>query len=483
MSDKLGLKEVVAMGVGGIVGGGIFAVLGVAAKLAGNAAFLSYLLAGTIALASGYSYTKLTEKLSEEGGSFTFLEHYLSNNNIAGMVGWILIIGYIGTMAMYAYAFGSFAGEILGIAAHSMLRGLISVGILAVFVAVNFAGARKSGSSEDLLVYGKTAILALFIGTGTWALLTKPGLSFFTRGVFNHGITSPIVAIGAIFVSFEGFQLLTYEYSEIEGGIKTLKKGIIYSILASTLLYVFVAAVTTSLVSPEQIISQKETVLAFAASKIFESSLITTAFSWLVSIAAVFSTASAINATLFGTARLSSKIASDGELPEIFSFRNRKGVPTKSLLIVGALTAIFTFVGTLEEITTFASVAFITVFGIVNTICIAEIESVKKSIPIFGAAGSFVALLLLIWHLYTTKIHVLIFVTGLFAALFLVELLYFEREELEEEAEDVGEDIEKLEEELEKETEMEAQELAKDIEKEKSELEKELDKFEEDIED
>lgn len=426
---KLGLKEVVAMGVGGIIGGGIFAVLGVAARLSGNAAFITYFLAGLIALASGYTYYRMTALVHEEGGSFTFLEHYVSNNNIAGMVGWILLIGYIGTMAMYAYAFGSFVAGLFGFAASSIFRELFSAGIIAVFVAVNLLGAEETGESEDLLVYVKILILLLFGLTGVWGILNQPDLAFFPQGVFNQGYLSPIVSIGAIFVSFEGFQLLTYEYSEMEGGLETLKKGILFSIIISTLLYILTAAVTTSLVSPAQILQHKDTVLAFAASKIFTSSILNQISAFLVSIAAIFSTASAINATLFGTARFSYKMSSDKELPNVFSFRNKAGIPSKSLLIIGSLTALFTFIGSLEEITTFASIAFLAVFSVVNYLGFKECKRAPaKFISGFGMVGTVISFLLLLWHLYTSQPHVLVFVSLIFLVLGVFEFLYFERE-------------------------------------------------------
>lgn len=276
-------------------------------------------------------------------------------------------------MAMYAYAFGSFASSLLGFGAGSLVRGVLSAEVIAIFVGVNFMGAEETGSSEHLLVYAKVLILLLFGLTGIWGIITRPDLSFFSQGLFNHGFTSPIIAIGAIFVSFEGFQLLTYEYSEMENGLETLKKGIIISIIISTSIYVLTAAVTTSLVSPTQIVQHKETVLALAASKIFANQLFNQIAAFLVSIAALFSTASAINATLFGTARFSSKMASDNELPKAFSFRNKKGVPSKSLLIIGFFTAVFTFLGSLEEITTFASIAFIAVFFSSKLSCLQRI--------------------------------------------------------------------------------------------------------------
>jgi len=153
MPERLGFREVVAMGVGGLIGGGIFAVLGIAVDIAGNAAFLSYLLAGAVALASGYSYAKLTASLHEEGGSFTFVEHYTERSNLAGLVGWTLVVGYVGTMAMYAYAFGSFGAGLLGLGDVPWARGAISIGVIALFTGVNLLGVRESGESQDVLVY------------------------------------------------------------------------------------------------------------------------------------------------------------------------------------------------------------------------------------------------------------------------------------------------------------------------------------------
>lgn len=464
MGEGLGLKEVVAMGVGGVVGGGIFAVLGVAAKISGNAAFLSYGLAGLIALASGYSYVKMTEHLEEEGGSFTFLEHYVSNNNIAGMVGWILIIGYIGTMAMYAYAFGSFTAKAIGIPHHSPIRGLISVGIILQFLLINFLGVKNAGVSEDILVYAKVAILLGFAGLGGYAVLSRPEFSFLAGRVFNKGLVSPIVGIGTIFVSFEGWQLLTYEYSDIEGGAEALKKGVIATILISTAIYILIALVTTSLVSTEMILQHKETVLAFAAGKIFSSTLFQAVAGGLVTLAALFSTASAINATLFGTARFSHRIARDGELPEVFSFKNKKGIPTKSLAIIAALTAAFTFLGSLEAIATFASVSFVMIFGVVNFVALKDRDlQLKTWIPVFGLLGTAAVLLLEIYHLITEKPHLLLFITSIYAFLLFLEFLYFEREEIEEEVKQVEEEVEDEEEKVKEEIEEIEEDLDEEI--------------------
>jgi len=416
------------MGVGGLIGGGIFAVLGVATDIAGNAAFLSYLLAGAIALASGYSYARMTAHLREEGGSFTFVEHYTERENVAGVVGWTLVVGYVGTMAMYAYAFGSFATGLLGVGGVPWARGAISVGVVAAFTGVNLLGVRESGESQDFLVYAKVAILLLFGGVGVATILWRPEVALLPGGILDRGVVAPVVAIGAIFVSFEGFQLLTYEYSDIAGGVRTMARGVYVSIVASTLIYVLVALVTTSVLTPEEILRHRETVLAVAAAALFRSPIVERAAYVLVSLAALFSTASAINATLFGTARLTHKVATEGALPELFSFRNRAGIPTRSLLAIAGLTVAFTALGTLAEITTFASIAFAVVFGVVNYVCLRDRDVDRRRwIPAVGLVGTASFVPLIIWHYLRTDPTVLLYVGGIVAALLALELLYFER--------------------------------------------------------
>lgn len=428
MSEQLGLREVVAMGVGGLIGGGIFAVLGVAAEIAGNAAFLAYLIAGGVAMASGYSYVRLTAHLDEEGGSFTFIEHYTGNENVAGLVGWTLIAGYVGTMAMYAFAFGSFAADLLIGSSATWLRGVLSIGIIVVFTGINLLGVHESGESQDILVYMKVVILLTFGLVGLWTIFAGHRAEPFVGGIFSKGLLAPIVGIGAIFVSFEGFQLLSYEYTDIEEGIDTMEKGIYLSIAISTVIYVLVAFVTTTVLSPEQILRSKETVLAVAASMLFADPLVQRAAFVLVAIAALFSTTSAINATLFGTARLAHKVASKGALPQLFSFRNKNGVPTWSLVIIAGLTAIFTALGSLEEITSFASIAFALIFGTVNYICLRDTDIDRSPvIPGIGLVGTVAFLPLILWHYLRTQPTMLYYVGGIFLALVILELVYSER--------------------------------------------------------
>lgn len=447
MSDgRFGLKEVIAMGVGGMVSGGIFAVLGVAMHQAGNAVPLSFLLAGILTLLTAYSYVKLTLFYGEEGGAFSFIEHAISNKHVAGFFGWVLVAGYIGVMAMYAYAFGAYStgllADILGYHIPFM-RPLLSMSIIVLLVSINLVGVEESGLLEDILVFMKTGFLLLIAIAGIAAFDgSLPTVGQF----FNQGIVSPITGFAIIFVAYEGFQLLCYDYNEIKDVERTLPRGMYASIGIAILLYILVSVMATLYLSPEMVVQHKEYALAQAVKPFLFGAVGFT----LVVITALQSTASGINATLFGASRLARKIATEKELPRLFSFRNQEGIPVYSLIIIGGLTAIMTAVGSLEQITEFGSIAFLIADGAANY---ANLRLYKRTgsnpiIPALGFIGTVMALPIVIHHLYVTETGILLSIAGIFAVLLLLEFLYIEREEIDEVEDEIEEGLDELEDEV-----------------------------------
>jgi len=429
MAETLGLKEVVAMGVGGMVSGGIFAALGVAMQQAGNAVPLSYLLAGGITLFTAYSYIELTVYFGENGGAFSFVEHVVDNTHVAGFFGWVLITGYIVTMAMYAFAFGAYTvgllEGVLGVGMPWFTRQVLSVGVVASLIGVNLAGVRESGLLQDVLVYLKAAFL---LGIAALGILAARGASPNFASFFNKGLMSPITGFAVIFVSYEGFQLLSYEYNEIENAKKTLRRGMYLSIITAIVIYVSVSFMATLHLTPSMVRQSGEYALAKAVVPFFGS----IGFAAVV-VTAIQSTGSGINATLFGSSRLAHRIATENELPRLFSFRNKKGIPTYALLIIGGLTGVLTVVGSLKQIVEFGSVAFLIADSAANytALRLAEEAGIHKSIPLMGFLGTIVALPLVLYHLYLTAFHTLVSIVGIFTVLLFFEFLFIERETVE----------------------------------------------------
>jgi amino acid transporter len=428
--EKLGLLEVVAMGVGGMVSGGIYAVLGVAMQQAGNAVPISYLIAGAITLLTAYSYLKLTLHFGEHGGVFSFVEHVVDSPSIAAYVGWVLVVGYVGVMAMYAFAFGAYAltaaRAIVGVQLPQLLRPVISVLIVAAFVGLNLRGVHETGLFEDIAVYIKIVILLSLAALGIVFYEGDPVAVDF----FSQGVVSPITGFAIIFVSYEGFQLLVYDYEDIENVEQVLPVGMYIAIAIAILIYVSVSFMATLHLTPQQLVAHEEVALAEAVSHI---PLLGAAGFVLVILSAMKSTSSGINATLFGTARLVHKIATEGALPRLFSFRNREGVPVYSLLVMGGLTAAFATLGTLKQITEFGSVAFLVSFAITNytNLLLADETGSNRVFPALGLVGTTAAVPIVIYHLYRTDIDILLWIGGIFLALFALEFLYIERSSFE----------------------------------------------------
>jgi amino acid transporter len=424
-AENLGLKETISFALGGIIGGGIFAVLGIVAKVAGPTAWLAYLIAGVVVMATGYSYVTLNDRSERNGGSVTFVEEFLDRPTLAGMLGWTLIVGYVGTIAMYGYAFGAYFGAIFGITRLPVLglpaRPTLSALVIAGFVGLNLVGIRESGWVENLLVAVKLLVVAGFGILGVWF--------GYTNGLLQYGVTEamrtptgPVLAAAVAFVSFEGWQLLFYDQDRIDDPVETLRTAVSVSIPVSTLAYLVVAFVTLSLVSSQQVVAHPDLALALAARE-FAGYL----GYLLIGIAAVASTASAINATLMSTALFAKNMSSDELMPDQVAESQAEGVPTRALLVIGTLTVAFTVYGSLQAITEFASLAFIVVFGAMNYVAIRQTDR-RTWIPVVGLVGSVLFLPLFAWHLYSEQFDIFVLVLAIALALLLVEGLYFERE-------------------------------------------------------
>ena len=390
-AERLGLAELVAMGVGGMVGGGIFSVLGLSMELAGHAAPLAFLLGGALAMLTGLSYARLGLAFCDDGGSFTYLERAFPAPAVAVFGGWLLVVGYVGTMALYAYTFAAYGAALAGVSAgwaHHALETLV----LLAFLAVNLAGVRASGLAEDLIVLLKVLILAVFAAAGLVA--ADPGaLSLHA----DHGLAGLVMGAALIFVAYEGFELIPNAVNEARDPRRDLPRAIFAAIAITAALYVLVALVADAQLTPEEVRRYEEYALARAAGPVLGHVGFV-----LVGVAALLSTSSAINATLFGTARLAAFMARERALPRVFSHRARPdGVPVASLVLLAAFTLAFVNLADLRAISSFASATFLAVFAAVNlaALRLARRIGLAPWAPLFAFAGCAASLVVLFGYL------------------------------------------------------------------------------------
>jgi amino acid transporter len=353
--DKIGFWEVTAIGVGGMVGGGIFAVLGLSVALTRGAAPVAFLLAGIVALVTAYSYARLSVAFPSQGGTVAFLDRAFGPGLLTGSVNILLWLGYIVMLSLYAYAFGSYGASLLPPSSHTLWKHvLISAGVLGI-TGLNMLSAKLIGEAEDWIVFIKLVILIIFIAAGVWGI-DGARLASSTWPAPLHVVAGGMI----IFLAYEGFELIANSAQDVRAPARTLPRAFYSAVAFVIVLYVLIAAVTVGTLPLARIIDAKDYALAEAARPFLGR----TGF-LLIAVAAMLSTASAINATLYGTARLSYIIAKDGELPSELE-RKVWNEPLEGLLITSGATLLIANTVDLSSMSTMGSVGFLLIFAAVN---------------------------------------------------------------------------------------------------------------------
>jgi amino acid transporter len=390
-NDKLNLAEVSAIGIGGMIGGGIFAVLGLAIATAGHAVALTLAGGGVIALLTGLSYAHLGLHFRGDGGSFTYIEKAFAAPLIAGCAGWLVVVGYVGTLALYATAFGDYGATLFGHGGVRPFTVALAALVLIGFLVINLRGARTSGGIELGVVAIKLLILAVFAVAGLIGIKANHFVP-----VFDRGLASPLVAVALIFVAYEGFELIPNAIDEMADPGRDLRRAIVIAIVLTTLIYIVVAVAALGNLTAAQIQQDQEYVLAVAARPTLGQAGFV-----LIGIAALLSTASAINATLFGAARLAMVMAREHALPQVFALQERtRPVPYVSLLALTGLSLSFALAAPLAAISGFASATFLVIFAAVNfsALRLAGPIGLSPLIPLAGGLLATASLCLLLWH-------------------------------------------------------------------------------------
>ncbi|MEJ2728822.1 MAG: APC family permease [Deltaproteobacteria bacterium] len=411
----MGYWGVVAIGVGGMVGGGIFAVLGLSVQLTHGAAPIAFLMAGLVALVTSYSYTHLSVTYPNEGGTVAFLDNAFGPGLFTGAMNILLWISYIVMLSLYAYAFGSYGSALFPVGSQLIWKHvLISSSILAI-AALNLLSARFIGEIEGWIVAVKIAILLLFVVAGA--------LTIDSNRLYPDQWSVPVQIIAGgmiIFLAYEGFELIANTADDVQDPDKTLPRAFYSAVGFVVCLYITVAAVTVGNLAVDKIVDAKDYALAAAARPFLGRNGYI-----LITIAALLSTASAVNATLYGAARLSYIIAKDGELPEILEYKiwNR---PVEGLLITAGATLIIANLFDLSSISMMGSAGFLLIFAAVNAanVALAEKTGSRGWISILGLVLCLAALCSLIWEIaQKTPSHLWILLVMLLLA-FLVEGAY-----------------------------------------------------------
>lgn len=352
----MGLYAATSIGVGGMIGAGIFSIFGTAVKISGNAIYISFIIAGIVALLNAYSYSKLGVRYQSAGGPVEFILKGFGDGVLSGGLNLLLWISYIFGLALYSKGFSSYAVTFLPPGSTQIWEKIFATAVILVFTAINFVGAKAVGKSELFIVSIKFGILVLFAAAG---------IAYMDTGNLSVSIwpnyKSILFGAGVVFLAYQGFGLITNAVEDISNPETTLPRAIYLSIALVILIYISVSFAVIGNLSTFEIEKSKDYALA-AAAKPF---LGTIGFK-IMAFAALISTSSAINASLYGGANISYLLAKDGRLPFFFERKIWKR-GTEGLFITSGLVIILANFLPLDGIGMLASTSLLIIYISVNT--------------------------------------------------------------------------------------------------------------------
>ncbi len=412
---SVGLLGAISIGVGGMVGGGIFAVLGEAVSLAHGATPLAFLFAGGVALLTSYSYAKLSVAFPSRGGTVVFIDKAFRHNLFSGSVNFMLWLSYLVTIALYAVAFASYAQTFSPLFSSAAWRHVFICTAIFLPAVINLVSATFVSRSETAIVVTKVVLLLVIIASGL------PYLDTHRLSPERWGSGLSIVVSGMIiFVAYEGFELIANAAERIERPTVNLPRAFFGSVLSVIVLYVAISIVTVGVVPEATLRVAKDYALAVAAKPALGQAGFT-----VVAVAALLATFSAINATVFGNARLGYILAKEGELPEELE-REARGVPDMGVLattLIGLLIANFV---RLTEIAIIGSASFLLLFAVVN-LCAYRLRAAiggNRWVVLGALVSSVAALVILLGHTYSSNPHAVGIFAGFIGLAVGFELIY-----------------------------------------------------------
>jgi amino acid transporter len=352
----IGLTEGITIGIGGMVGGGIFAVLGLAVQLGGGGTPLAFSIAGMVALLTAYSYTRLSVTCPSEGGTVSFLVEGFGPGLFSGTMNVLLWVSYIVMLSLYSYAFGSYGSTFFPPETQLFWKHVLISAIILGITFLNFFKANIIGRAENFFVGIKLAILVFFVAVGFLTI----NVASFAPSTWEAPLT--LISGGfIIFVAYEGFELIANTAQDVKNPERNLPIAYYTAVIFVIVLYVLVAMVTVGNLPISQIVAAKDYALAEAARPFLGQ-----AGFLLIVVAALLSTTSAINATFYGTARFTYLISRFGELPRLPKKETKTLRIEGGLLITTAVTLLIANLLDLRNISTMGSAGFLLVFAAVN---------------------------------------------------------------------------------------------------------------------
>jgi amino acid transporter len=345
------------LGIGAMIGAGIFALLGEAGAVAGAAVWLSFLLAGIVAALLGYTVVKLGVRYPSSGGLIAYLLQGFGNGRLVGIASWL---GYFAAIvivcSMVAVSFGSYATSLcVGEDAAGGWDNVFTSAIIVAMAAINLVGARFVDRAQSLIVVVLLAVFAVFI------VVTIVDIDFDLLAFGGYPAFSDIVASVALtFFAYLGFSVITFSVGDLRQPARELPQAMYLALGVTTVTYILIALGVFGTLTVEEVVGYGETAIAEAARPALGDAGFT-----IMAVAALLATASSVNATLYASGGLTAMLADVRQFPPFFGRESPLGAHAGLLITAGIVLAVSNLVD-LSAIASVGSACSLLIFMLVG---------------------------------------------------------------------------------------------------------------------
>ncbi len=377
LSRDLNLFTITMIGVGGMIGAGIFILTGIAAGVTGSSLIVAFILNGIVTSFTAMSYAELGSALPGAGGGYSWVRDAFGG--VMGfLAGWMSWFAQIVAGSLYALAFGRFAAELIIVAGLptlsldvDQLSNLLMTLVIIAFTLINYLGASETATIGNILTMSKITILGLLVIFGFMAMARADvWVDRFRDEFLPNGILSVFVAMGLTFIAYEGYEIIAQSGEEVVNPKRNIPRAIFTSIAVAVVIYVLVGIVAIGATEPPSSMAAYEYLGEKGEVAIIEVARQT--FPWGVGgvvllISALVSSTSALNAITYSSSRLSFAMGRDNSLPSFFSnIHPSRLTPHWAVIISGVLMVVMAWALPIEDVASAASIMFLLLFLFVN---------------------------------------------------------------------------------------------------------------------
>jgi amino acid transporter/nucleotide-binding universal stress UspA family protein len=373
LSREMGVWDATFIGVGAMIGAGIFVLTGIAAGVAGPGLIITFSLNGLVALLTAFAYAELGSCFHDAGGGYLWVKEGLPKWN-GFLSGWMSWFGHAVACSLYALGFGAYFELVLH-EFHITLphwgfispQKILAAAAAVAFAYVNYRGASETGKVGNIVTITKILILVVFIVFGLGLIFHRPDWHEAFSPFLPYGWGGVFKAMGLTFIAFQGFEVIAQCSEEIRNPKKNIPRAVFLSLAIVVPIYLLVAfaAIGTvhvpGMTSWAYLASYKETALVEVARTFFVGGGV------MLLIGGVISTMSALNATVFSSSRVAFAMGRDKNFPDFFGRVHKKNF-TPHLSILFSLFIVVTMAVSfpIEDVASAADIMFLLLFLQVN---------------------------------------------------------------------------------------------------------------------